>query len=167
MTIPEMRATRRTGRFWWARSCVPALALLVGLTTGCFRHTVMVTGAQPATSTERWQHFLIFGLVPLSDTWDARTDCPSGIAKVESSMQLGNVLLSAITMGVYGSETLKVWCAAPGGTPGYAPTGKAVIIVPSASNLRRLRERFPDFEGMIRDEARRENLAAARSLAAF
>jgi hypothetical protein len=142
---------------------VAALALVVALSAGCFHHTVMVTGAQPASSAERWQHFLIFGLVPLSETWDARTDCQAGIAKVESSMQLGNVLLSAITMGLYASETLKVWCAAPGGAPGYSPTGKSVIIVPSASNLRRLHERFPDLDGMIRDEARREQLAAARS----
>lgn len=159
----ETRALVTVGRT--RRACARALGLALAMTftAGCFRHTVMVTGAQPASSAERWQHFLILGLVPLSDTWDARTECPTGIAKVESSMQLGNVLLSAITMGIYASETLRVWCAAPGGTPGYAPTGKSVIIVPSASNLRRLRERFPDAEDLIREEARREQLAFVRS----
>jgi hypothetical protein len=131
------------------------IALTAVLGAGCFHHTVMVTGAQPSNSVERWQHFLIFGLVPLSEMWDARTSCPGGIAKVESSMQLGNVLLSAITLGVYGSETVRVWCAAGGSATGPASGGGSIIIVPTTLNI--LRDRFPDLEDIVRAQAARED----------
>jgi hypothetical protein len=136
-----------------------ALVALLGMLAGCFHTTVMVTGAQPANSVERWQHFLIGGLVPLSEQWDARTDCQAGIAKVESSMNIGNVLLTAITAGIYSSVTLKVWCAQGGGAPG-APGGRTVIVVPGSASLLRLKTEFPDLERMVREQADREDAEA-------
>jgi hypothetical protein len=134
---------------------------LLGTATGCFHTTVMTTGAQPANSVERWQHFLIGGLVPLSEQWDARTDCQSGIAKVESSMQIGNVLLTAITVGIYSSVTLKVWCAQGAGATG-APASRTVIVVPGSASLLRLESEYPDLERLVREQAAREDVQMAK-----
>lgn len=134
---------------------------LLGTLAGCFHSTVMTTGAQPANSVERWQHFLIGGLVPLSEQWDARTDCQSGIAKVESSMQLGNVLLTAITAGIYSSVTLKVWCAQGAGATG-APSNRTVIVVPGSASLLRLESQYPDLERLVREQAAREDTEIAK-----
>lgn len=134
---------------------------LVAMTTGCLRTTVMATGAQPANSVERWEHFLIAGLIPLSEQWDARTDCQAGVAKVESSMQIGNVLLTALTAGIYTSVTLKVWCAAGAGATG-APSPRTVIVVPGSASLMRLRDEYQNFEQMIRVQAAREDIQIAK-----
>jgi hypothetical protein len=138
-----------------------ALVALLGTFTGCFHTTVMTTGAQPANSVERWQHFLIGGLVPLSEQWDARTDCQAGVAKVESSMQIGNVLLTAITAGIYASVTLKVWCAQGAGATG-APSNRTVIVVPGSASLMRLESQYPDLERLVREQVAREDVEIAK-----
>jgi hypothetical protein len=142
------------------RMATVAVALLTTL-AGCFHTTVMATGAQPANSVERWQHFLIGGLVPLSEQWDARTDCQGGGAKVESSMQVANVLLTAITVGIYSSVTLKVWCA-QGGTTSGAPSNRTVIVVPGSASLIRLRSEYPDLDQLVREQAAREDVKLAK-----
>jgi hypothetical protein len=120
----------------------------------------MVAGAQPANSVEHWEHFLIGGLVPLSEQWDARADCQAGVAKVESSMQIGNVLLTAITAGIYTSVTLRVWCAQGAGATG-APSNRTIIVVPNSTSLMRLKTDYPDLERMVREQAGREDVEIA------
>jgi uncharacterized membrane protein len=137
------------------------IVTLMTVLTGCLHTTVMTTGAQPANSVERWQHFLIAGLVPLSEQWDARTDCQAGVAKVESSMQIGNILLTAITAGIYTSLTVKTWCAQGAGATG-APSNRTVIVVPGSASLMRLKKEYPDLERMVREQAAREDVEVAK-----
>lgn len=61
---------------------------------------------QNATSYR--QDFILWGLVPLQSS--GASQCPSGISRVETGMNFGNLFFTAITAGIYTAETVEVWC---------------------------------------------------------
>jgi hypothetical protein len=89
------------------------LVLTVGI-TGCYRATVE-TG-RPASGQQvqnQWAHAFISGLVPPA-TVNTAAQCPNGVARVETQLSFLNMLVGAITFGIYTPMTITVDCAAPG-----------------------------------------------------
>jgi Bor protein len=87
---------------------VLALALLLSLTSSCL-HTMTATQTRPSPQPqEHRQDFLLWGLVPLQSF--SNNPCPQGISRIETGMNPANVLLTAITFGLYWGETIEVWC---------------------------------------------------------
>ena len=91
-----------------------ALAMLtvLAVTTGCY-HATVVTGATPGNQTieKPWATSLIYGLVP-PETVQTASQCPNGIARVETQLSFLNQLVSGLTFGIYTPMTITVTCAA-------------------------------------------------------
>jgi hypothetical protein len=90
--------------------CVAAL-----LCAACY-HATIVTG-KPESQTvveKQWASSFVFGLVP-PDVMDVSTDCPDGVAKVETQHSFLNALVAAITIQIYTPMDLKVTCTGSGG----------------------------------------------------
>jgi len=101
-------------------------ALLLTSTTACFRQVVQ-TGRAPSQTVvkQNWVSTWIFGLVPATPI-DARAQCPSGVATVETQTSFANGLLSALTIGIWAPQTVTITCAA--GTAAL-PAGTEVLRV--------------------------------------
>jgi Bor protein len=94
---------------------VVSLTLVSGLCAACY-HATIVTG-RPESQTvieKEWATSFIDGLVP-PDIMDVSKDCPDGVAKVETEHSFLNVLVGAITFGIFTPMDLKVTCAGSGG----------------------------------------------------
>jgi hypothetical protein len=87
------------------------LGLVTLLLTGCYRVTVN-TGAPPApVRIDRpWQMSFAAGLVPPPEI-DTRTDCPQGIAQVQTQRSFLNVLATAVTTNIISPMHTTVICA--------------------------------------------------------
>jgi hypothetical protein len=90
-------------------------------TGGCFSTTVtnsaqpgaaQPTGAASAVLDDKWHSGLFAGIVELSGPYDLKALCPGGWAEVRSRTTIWNVLLSAITLDTYSSQTVTIRCAA-------------------------------------------------------
>jgi Bor protein len=102
---------------------VPAVALVLTL-PACY-HVTVDTGL-PASSTvveKPWASSFIDGLVPPS-TLETQSKCPGGVSKVETQLSFLNLLVGAITFGIYTPMSIKVTCAQGGraSIPSGAPT---------------------------------------------
>lgn len=100
----------RTGAKW---ACLAALAL-----TACY-HQVVDTGL-PAGSTKiekPWTATWIFGLVPATPI-DVRTQCPNGVAIVDTQMTFLNGLVGALTFGIFTPLSVSVTCSGSGTSVG-------------------------------------------------
>lgn len=91
-------------------SIVAALAL-VG-STACY-HAVVETGrAAGSTVVQKpWVSTFIFGLVEAKEI-NVASECPNGVAKVETQMSFVNGLATAVTFGLYTPRTVTITCAA-------------------------------------------------------
>ena len=85
------------------------------LLTGCY-HAVIETGRQPSGQTiERpWASGFIAGLIG-PDAVNTASQCPNGVARVETYHSIPNVLAQMITGSLYSPMTIEVHCAAAGG----------------------------------------------------
>jgi hypothetical protein len=92
--------------------------------SGCAAHSsILVSGAQPMQRVQKTQRAFLWGLVSSDTTWDPRTQCPAGIAKVETSAYVS-------LLGIYSSYNISAWCAA-GQPTAYGPgRGTNIIVVP-------------------------------------
>jgi hypothetical protein len=91
-----------------------AVAVTVGLATGCYHATIETGRPQSGQRVERkWAHGFLFGLVPPS-TVEAAQGCPNGIARVETQLTFLNQIANIITFGIYTPMTIQVWCASGG-----------------------------------------------------
>lgn len=108
----------------WKSALAGALALIV--TTGCFRQVVQ-TGRTPSTTVveQPWVSTWIFGLVEAQPI-DARTQCPSGVATVETQTSFLNGLVGILTLGIWTPQTVRITCAT--GTAAL-PAGTEVLHV--------------------------------------
>jgi hypothetical protein len=92
------------------RACLCFIsALLLG---GCY-HATIETGL-PASAQIIDKGFAsgwIYGLVPPSTVATA-SQCPSGVAKVETELSFVNQLVSFLTLGIYTPMHIRVTCAA-------------------------------------------------------
>lgn len=93
-------------------SVVALLAACIAL-TGCYQ--ARMTTSNPAGDTvveERWAPSYLGGLLPA--TIDVTDDCPSGIASAEREFTFPNMLVSALTLGIYLPQHVTVTCASGG-----------------------------------------------------
>jgi hypothetical protein len=95
---------------------LPLLAALLASTTACY-HATIETG-RPASSqqiSKPWANSFIAGLVPPA-TIETASQCPNGVARVETQLSFLNQVVSAVTLGIYTPMTITVTCAAGGRT---------------------------------------------------
>ena len=104
-----------------------SLALVVFLATGCF-HQIVQTG-NPAGATVVDKQFVpgwLWGLVPNNEV-DVRSECPMGVAVVETETSFVNGLVSAITLGIYTPQHVCITCAARSAS---LPAGMRQLTIP-------------------------------------
>jgi hypothetical protein len=90
-----------------------AVALLTAL-AACY-HATITTGLAPSPTVidKPWAASWIDGLVPPS-TVETQAQCKSGVSKVETQHSFLNLLVGAITFGIYTPMSIKVTCAQGG-----------------------------------------------------
>ena len=81
------------------------------VTSGCY-HQVIHSGRQAgSTVIERpWTNTFIFGLVPATEI-NTVTECPTGVATVETRRSFLNGLVGALTIGIYTPVSVRITCA--------------------------------------------------------
>lgn len=91
-----------------------ALAAVFALGLGGCYHATVDTGLRPSAEgfQKDWAHSFLYGLVPPS-TVETATECPNGVAQVETQLSFLNQLASFLTGGLYTPMTITVTCAAP------------------------------------------------------
>ena len=110
-----------------------ALLFVLAITSvGCY-HAKVTTGRVPSTIVieKTFASGWIYGLVPPS-TIEAASECPDGVAIIETELSFVNQLVSFLTFGIYSPMHIKVTCATPGSTSAASPDHE-VIISESAS----------------------------------
>jgi len=82
--------------------------------TACY-HVTVETGLAPSSTVveKPWASSFIDGLVP-PGTVETQSKCPSGVSKVETQLSFLNLLVGAITFGIYTPMSVKVTCAQGG-----------------------------------------------------
>lgn len=90
-------------------ACVGLIALLLG---GCY-HATVETGLPPSAQVidKGFASGWIYGLVP-PKTVATASQCPSGVAKVETELSFVNQLVGFLTLGIYTPMHIQVTCAA-------------------------------------------------------
>jgi len=103
--------------------------LLIGtlFVFGCY-HATIETGlpASNESINKPWASGWIYGLVPPS-TVAAASQCPHGVARVETVHSFLNQLVGALTLGIYTPMSIKVTCASD--SSGEIPDTGADIFV--------------------------------------
>lgn len=91
-----------------------AAAALVVLSTSACYHATVDTGrpSNGVTVSKNWAHGFLFGLIPPS-TLETASQCPNGVAKVETQLSFLNQLANFITGGIYTPMQISVQCAGP------------------------------------------------------
>lgn len=89
---------------------LPFLILLFTLTS-CY-HAKITTGETPSAQKidEPWAHSFIFGLVSPKEI-NTASQCPNGVAMVETKISFLNGLVSVITFNIYTPMHITVTCA--------------------------------------------------------
>lgn len=101
----------------------PLAVVAVLLLSGCWKATFyqnpqVVRGA----THDEWSDFFIFGLVG-SETFDVRDFCgASEVAEVRTGGNVGTVLASILTLGIYAPRKVYVSCAATSSAVASTPT---------------------------------------------
>jgi hypothetical protein len=80
----------------------------------CF-HATIQTGATPGTTviSQPWASSFVFGLVP-PKTVEAASQCPNGVATVETQHSFLNMVVAFLTIDIYTPMTITVTCAGSG-----------------------------------------------------
>ena len=93
-----------------------SLAALVLFLPACYHATVETGRPMSATVVNKpFQPSFVFGLVP-PPTLNVASECPNGVAKVETVHSFVEGLVAAITFSLFTPMTIKVTCASAGGT---------------------------------------------------
>lgn len=124
--LPPAHMTMRLTR-------ITALACAAVVSSGCY-HAVVETG-RPAGGTivsRPWTPTYLWGLVAAPEI-NVASQCPRGIAKVDTEMSFVNGLAALVTLGIYTPRTVTVTCAS-----GSASAGARVIEVASTDLHSRL-----------------------------
>jgi len=87
------------------------LAGIVLVSGGCY-HATIDTGATPSSQVieQPWAASWILGLVP-PETVETASQCPNGVAIVETQQSFLNGLVAALTFSIFTPMTIKVTCA--------------------------------------------------------
>ena len=91
------------------------LLTMMFVLSSCF-HAKVTTGERPSSTVidKPWAHGFIFGLVP-PDEVAVASQCPNGVAIVETQISFLNGLVSMITFNLYTPMQITVTCAAGSG----------------------------------------------------
>ncbi|MGD2068877.1 MAG: Bor family protein [Gemmatimonadota bacterium] len=91
-----------------------AVLAVVLFSSGCY-HATIVTGQPEGTQTisNAWASGFIAGLIPPS-TVETASQCPNGVARVETQHSFLNLLVQGLTFSIYAPMTIEVTCAAGG-----------------------------------------------------
>ena len=86
-------------------------AFLVLSSAACF-HQIVNTGRTPSTTVvdKEWVATWIFGLVAAAPI-EARPQCPTGVALIETEMSFLNGLAAVLTAGIFTPQHVKITCA--------------------------------------------------------
>ena len=118
-----------------------ALLLLVAVVaSGCY-HARVETGLTPSAQVieKGFAHSFIYGLVPPS-TVSTTSQCPNGVAMVETQISFVNGLVSSLTGGLYTPMSIKATCAAAGSAS--AGTSASEVVVSEAASMDEIKEAF-------------------------
>lgn len=117
---------------------VAFLTILVAVTS-CY-HAKITTGESPSATKidEPWAHSFIFGLVPPKEI-NTASECPNGVAMVETQISFLNGLVSLITFNIYTPMHITVTCASGSG---MSASNDAEIIIPKNSTDETVIEAF-------------------------
>ena len=101
--------------------------------SGCY-HSKVVTGRTPGPIVidEPFASGWVYGLVPPS-TVEAASECPDGVAIVETELSFVNQLVGALTGGIYTPMHIRVTCAATESTSAEMPEIEIVVVEEYAS----------------------------------
>lgn len=87
-----------------------AFLLAVSLSVACMNVTYINPAVPPGGQVfETTGHFFIFGLAG-HETIAAYQMCPTGVAAVHSELDVGDVLLTVFTVGLYTPRTYFIQC---------------------------------------------------------
>lgn len=107
--------------------CIASFSLLLA---GCY-HATVDTGLAPSAITHKiWAHSWIEGLIPPAIV-NAKTQCESGVARVETKHTFLNMLIGGLTFGIYTPMEITVTCAS--GTHAAAGLDSASVVQVPAS----------------------------------
>lgn len=97
---------RRVARFAMVLAILPAAA--------CY-HQVVETGktASPTVIDKPWQMGFVYGLVP-PPALNTASQCPGGVAKVETQHSFLNGLVASLTFGIITPMQVTITCATTG-----------------------------------------------------
>jgi Bor protein len=123
--LPWTREIVMTIRRWLA------LALSIGLSTGCY-HQVVDTGRAPGKlAVEHWfVSTWLWGLVPAKEI-DVRRECPAGIATIMTETSFVDGLVSVLTIGIYTPQHVRITCALQTAS---LPPGAMDVTIPATSS---------------------------------
>ena len=96
--------------------------------SGCY-HSKVVTGRTPGPIVidEPFASGWVYGLVPPS-TVEAASECPDGVAIVETEISFLNQLVGALTGYIYTPMHIKVTCALEESTSAKTPEVEIVVV---------------------------------------
>jgi hypothetical protein len=80
--------------------------------TSCWKHTYTVGAGAPESQQvyKKWHSHFLFGLIGDKNV-DIKDLCPSGNATIKDQHSFVNQIVQALTFGIYGPTTVKVYCA--------------------------------------------------------
>ena len=109
-----------------------SLAGLLVAASACY-HATVDTGLTPSSvvAEKSWASGWLWGLVPPS-TVETASKCPHGAAKVETQHSFLNMLVGALTGGIYSPMSIKVTCA-QAGRASLSPTTPTIDIGANAT----------------------------------
>ena len=99
------------------RTIVLAVALLAF--GACHRTTYTTTRPRGETKSV-WTHYYVLGLIGHAKI-DAKKLCPNGVARIVGYQNVGHILLTVVTIGIYAPRMIAVTCAVHRGPPGASP----------------------------------------------
>lgn len=103
-------------------SAIALCTIAMSTTTACY-HAVVDTGrpAAPQVIDRPWAMSFVAGLVP-PPIVETASQCPSGVAKVETEHSFLNMLVSFVTFSIVSPMHVRVTCASGGTSSASAPT---------------------------------------------
>ena len=109
------------------------LVVLLSVGTACY-HATIETGATPSTTVVKkgFASSWILGLVPPS-TVSTASQCPNGVARVETQLSFVNQLVGLLTLGIYTPMEIVVTCAASSSASAAPPVEAEVVDFEAAS----------------------------------
>ena len=107
---------------------------------GCF-HAKVTTGLVPSATVidNTFASSWVYGLVP-PETIEAASECPNGVAIIETELSFVNQLVGFLTIGIYTPMHIKITCAESNSTA--AAIGDPDVLISDGASERETEEAF-------------------------